>query len=68
MRNVFLIVLTAIALALSGCANGPQKRSPTEYNTEYMAAVEYHANRAGVEVEWVNPPRRTRVLGEDDDS
>lgn len=67
MRNILMTtLLAATCLALAGCATtGPESKSPTEYNSEYMAKVEHHAKRAGVNVVWVNPPRRPRVSEDD---
>ena len=54
-----------LPLLLSACATSAQARrtapaSPVVDEAEaYVAAVEYIAHRRGVQVIWVNPPRRT---------
>lgn len=55
------IVIILAALAVSACATTPGSKAPTEVDTAYINAVERHARSAGVEVEWVNPPRRKRA-------
>lgn len=62
MKKFAFLFACLAALALTGCASGPESRAPTEVDMKYVSNVERHARSAGVEVEWVNPPRRARVV------
>lgn len=64
MKSMFIILITASALVLGACASIPE-RSATEIDSDYVGMVESHAKQAGVEIVWVNPPRRMRSENED---
>lgn len=60
VRKCFCLV--SASLLLSACAttgDPPISKQPTslKYDAQYMAAVEYASDQAGVEVLWINPPR-----------
>ncbi len=55
-----LLLIATAALAVCACASVSEQRAPTEINKDYVAAVQSRARQAGVEVRWVNPPRRNR--------
>ncbi|NBB93048.1 MAG: lipoprotein [Gammaproteobacteria bacterium] len=55
----WLTVALAAAL-LAGCAASDELRAPTEVDTRYVATIERSAKQVGVDVVWVNPPRRAR--------
>lgn len=59
MKKRYTIAVLSVLL-LGACASGPQSRSPSEVDYEYVNAVERHADSAGVDVQWVNPPTRKR--------
>lgn len=55
----FLTILIALlsALLLTACAgSAPVRQSPIEIDGAYVYTIESHANRAGVDVVWINPP------------
>lgn len=60
MKTLSLLLVATATLAVSACANVTTKRAPTEVDKDYVAAVESQARHAGVDVRWVNPPRRDR--------
>ena len=60
VRKTFCLV--SASLLLGACAttgDPPISKQPAtyKYDAQYMTAVEYASDRAGVEVLWVNPPR-----------
>ncbi|AKS40627.1 hypothetical protein [Wenzhouxiangella marina] len=55
-----LILISVLSLSLLGCAASSETRPESSFKSidqSYVNAVEYQARRAGVRVEWVNPPR-----------
>ena len=60
MKVLTLLLIATAALAVCACASVSEQRAPTEINKDYVAAVQSRARQAGVEVRWVNPPRRSR--------
>lgn len=66
MKTYAPLFASLLALALIGCANAPEPRSPTEVDKAYVGAVESEARRMGVDVQWINPPRRARAQAEED--
>jgi len=65
LTGLFILVFAACLLA--GCAGVSEQRSPTVKDSRYISAVEHKARMQGVEVMWVNPPRKTRRKSEDSD-
>lgn len=59
MKQRYVLIILS-ALALSACAGAPQSRTSSDIDSEYMGAVERSARSGGVQVQWVNPPRRKR--------
>lgn len=59
MKRIAFVVLASASLFLAACASAPTQQRPPESAVDhtYVNTVEYHARRAGVRVEWVNPPR-----------
>jgi hypothetical protein len=58
MRLAFLLTL---AVAVSGCGSIGQNGMPVRddgLDRERMAVIEQQAQRGGVQVHWVNPPRK----------
>ena len=66
MKKYAPLFASLLALALIGCASAPETRSPSELNSSYINAVEREAHRMGVDVQWVNPPRRARQWVEEE--
>ena len=64
MKKPISVLAAVAALSLSACASAPEPRAPTVIDHDYVGAVEAQARQAGVEVFWVNPPRKPRH-GED---
>ncbi len=62
MKKFLPLFALILSVLLVGCAGGPQKASPVELDSHYMSTVENAARRTGVEVRWVNPPMRPRVI------
>lgn len=60
MKKRLIPLLAAAALVLAACATAPEPRSPTVVDGDYVGAVNATARYAGVDVYWVNPPRRDR--------
>lgn len=60
MKKYLTILIAASALVLSACASAPEPRSPTVVDQDYVGTVEAHARQAGVDVVWINPPRKDR--------
>ena len=60
MKKSTIAIILSACLGLTACATAPNPRSPTVVDSEYIAHVEAHARHAGVDVYWVNPPRRER--------
>lgn len=61
--KIRFIVLTSLSLFVGACASTGSKSdfagsTPRERDQRYIAAVETKADKAGVEVIWVNPPTR----------
>lgn len=65
MKTLTLLLVAALALLLTACASTPAQRSPTEIDAQYVTSVERSAERVGVDVVWVNPPRKARQPEED---
>jgi len=63
VRSTLLALLAA--LALSACASAPEPRSPTVVDQEYVGTVESKARYSGVDVYWINPPRKDRETESD---
>jgi len=59
MKQRYVLIILS-ALALSACAGAPQSRTASDFDSEYMGTVERNARSGGVQVQWVNPPRRER--------
>jgi hypothetical protein len=54
-----LALMALIAGVVAACTSAPKADSATlELDTAKMATVEKQANRVGVQVFWVNPPRK----------
>ena len=52
-------LIALIAGAIAGCGSAPKNDSASlELDAAKMAQVEKQANRIGVQVFWVNPPRK----------
>jgi len=66
MRKYAPPLALAMAALLAACAGAPQKRAPFEVDGDYVASVERAAQQVGVEVVWVNPPRKPRVVADND--
>ncbi len=66
MKKFAMLFASLLALALIGCASAPEPRSPTVVDSAYVGAVESQARRAGVDVQWINPPRRARKQVEEE--
>jgi uncharacterized lipoprotein YmbA len=60
MKKRPILIAAAAALFLTACASAPEQRSPYAFDEAYIGAVEAHAKNAGVEVYWINPPRKAR--------
>ncbi len=61
--KIRFIVLTSLSLLVGACASNSSKsdladNGPRERDQRYITAVESKADKAGVEVIWVNPPTR----------
>lgn len=68
MRGLIgLFALLIAAALLAGCASVSEQRSPTTQDSRYISAVEHKARIQGVDVRWVNPPRKARQKSEDSD-
>ncbi|NBD95057.1 MAG: hypothetical protein GVY11_01070 [Gammaproteobacteria bacterium] len=65
MRVLTTLLALLAALALSACASAPEPRSPTVVDKDYVGAVESKARYSGVDVYWVNPPRKERETESD---
>ncbi len=52
MKRIAFVVLASASLLLAACASAPSQRPP-----ESAVDSVHYARRAGVRVEWVNPPR-----------
>jgi len=69
-------MVVALAAGLASCAGGMQKSSyvpahaidrssgVSREDTAYMARVEDIARKRGVNVHWVNPPRKVQTLAD----
>lgn len=67
MKKCTPLFVLALALLLAGCASGLQHRqAPSELDTDYMNTVERSARQVGVDVRWINPPMRPRVILENE--
>lgn len=56
------------AFLLAACAgSAPVRQSPVEIDSAYVSSIEGHASRAGVDVVWINPPKK-KVRAETSDS
>lgn len=60
LKILTLLLIATATLAVSACASVSEKRPSTEVDKDYVAAVQSQARQAGVDVRWVNPPRRNR--------
>ena len=57
MRTALIALIAAVG---AGCTSAPKVDSASlELDTAKMAQVEKQAGRVGVQVFWVNPPRKT---------
>lgn len=62
--NAFrLFASCAVVLLVAACASAPASQAQTagkryQADSEYMAMVELIARRRGVDIEWVNPPKK----------
>jgi hypothetical protein len=54
MRRILLCVALPVLVAAAGCA-----ATAVQVDEAYMARVEHAARVAGIQVVWLNPPRRT---------
>ncbi len=55
-----LVVMVLASVTLAGCASStPDSSSLAGVDTKRVAKIEAAARRAGVEVYWVNYPRKT---------
>ncbi len=56
-----LVLLVAAATLAAGCSSLSNNGSSGGYNVDQgkMAAVEQYAARLGVQVIWINPPRKS---------
>lgn len=61
MKKPAFLLASLAALAVAGCANLPDQRASTEVDMKYVRTVERNARNVGVDVKWVNPPRRVRA-------
>lgn len=61
MKKRYSTILAALAaLTLTACASAPEPRAPMVVDQDYVGAVEAQAKQAGVDVYWINPPRKKR--------
>lgn len=58
IRSLMLVLITASSLVLIGCATVPEQDPRNQQDTTYISVVEHRARMQGVDVIWVNPPRR----------
>lgn len=65
MKKLAALLVATLALLLAACATAPVQRSPTEVDSQYVASIERAAKQIGVDVMWVNPPRKSREVRED---
>lgn len=58
-KAVFVVSASLLLAACATTGDPPISKRPhaLKYDSDYMAAVEYASDRAGVEVLWINPPR-----------
>jgi len=76
MNTLLRCCITGIAAAgLAACAShGTMRHQPVaaadasgrNYDVEYVQMVEHVARRRGVDVQWVNPPKKRLVASSDD--
>lgn len=56
-----LIAAVLLAASVAGCASAPQPRQSKErvvLDTDKIAAIDKLARATGVDVHWINPPRK----------
>ena len=71
IRHLMFALSTVGILGAVGCAATPTQPEQTRQvssaiDYRYMSQVERQARRAGVKVQWVNPPRR--MIRQDEES
>lgn len=73
-RHLIVAFSTLAVLSAAGCAGtqthpDPARQSSSSVDHTYMHEVERRAKRTGVQVRWVNPPRRVqRTTGEEEET
>ena len=70
-RHLIVVLSTIGILGAVGCAGTPTQPEQARHGSSsvdhnYMNAVERQARRSGVQVRWVNPPRR--MIRQDEES
>ena len=58
MRGVAIVVLAVMLLSAAGCSAMVQRKATVVTDAEKVALVNAAARQRGVEVIWVNPPRK----------
>lgn len=58
MKRVLILACSLVLLGLGGCASVPQGERASNVDSTYIARVEAAARTQGVQVYWVNPPRK----------
>ncbi|WP_376694527.1 hypothetical protein [Wenzhouxiangella sp. EGI_FJ10409] len=66
MKKQASVFASLLALGLIGCASAPEPRATSEVDKAYVGAVERKARSMGVDVQWINPPRRARQQVEEE--
>ena len=58
MRGIAIVVMAVLLLSAAGCSAMAERKSTVVTDADKVALVNAAARQRGVEVIWVNPPRK----------
>lgn len=58
MRGIAIVVMAVMLLSAAGCSAMAERKSTVVTDAEKVALINAAARQRGVDVIWVNPPRK----------
>ncbi|MFZ5842211.1 MAG: hypothetical protein ACOY3E_04850 [Pseudomonadota bacterium] len=58
MRGIAIVVMAVLLLSAAGCSAMAQRKATVVTDTDKVGLINAAARQRGIEVIWVNPPRK----------